>query len=166
MFNFRKILIVLIVPIVFFIAESFIKYFLILNKIPRQGFYFFKGLLQISFFTNINIAFGLPLPQLVIIILTFLLLIALGFIWWLDLWRGNFLSLLGLSLIILGALSNLLDRLIFGYVIDYINIFIWPVFNLADAMIVVGIIFYIIDKYFIKKDKLIAIIKADDENVV
>ena len=76
------------------------------------------------------------------------------------------MSLLGLSLIILGALSNLLDRLIFGYVIDYINIFIWPVFNLADAMIVVGIIFYIIDKYFIKKDKLIAIIKADDENVV
>lgn len=44
----------------------------------------------------------------------------------------------GLILILSGALSNALDRLIFDCVIDFIDIKIWPVFNLADASIVIG----------------------------
>lgn len=151
MSNFRKILLVLLIPIIFFITECIVKYFFILNKIPKQGFYFFGGLLQINFFTNVNIAFGIPVPQILIIILTFIALIALGFLWWSNLIKLNILSLLSLSLIILGALSNLLDRLIFGYVIDYINIFIWPVFNLADSLIVIGVILYFINIFFNKK---------------
>jgi signal peptidase II len=127
-----------------FIGESIIKYYIILDKIPRQGFYFFSGLLQIDFFTNQNIAFGLPLPQALIIILIILILIFLSFFWYLSLFQQKIGQLIALSLIILGSLSNLLDRLLFGYVIDYINIFIWPVFNLADAMIVTGIILYLI----------------------
>ena len=48
----------------------------------------------------------------------------------------------GLSLIILGGLSNFFDRLYFGYVIDWIRIFILPIsiFNIADVMIIGGII--------------------------
>ncbi|MBN1325800.1 signal peptidase II [Candidatus Falkowbacteria bacterium] len=149
--KYKQIILALIIPVILFVIELFIKYYLILNKIPKSGFYFFKGLLQIGFFTNINIAFGLPLPQIIIIVITFLILIALGFIWWLDLWKANLLGLLGLSLIILGALNNLLDRLIFGYVIDYINIFIWPVFNLADSMIVIGVIIYFINILLVKR---------------
>jgi signal peptidase II len=38
-----------------------------------------------------------------------------------------------------GALGNLLDRLRQGYVIDFIDFKIWPVFNLADSSIVVGV---------------------------
>lgn len=148
----KQILLALIIPIIFFILELFIKYYLILNKIPKSGFYFFGGLIQIGFFTNANLAFGLPVPQLLIIILTFLILIVLGFLWWFDLIKSNFLAVFGLSLIILGALSNLLDRLIFGYVIDYLNLFIWPVFNLADCMIVIGVLIYFINILFSKKN--------------
>jgi signal peptidase II len=43
-----------------------------------------------------------------------------------------------LLFIIFGAISNLVDRLKFGYVIDYIDIKYFTVFNLADIMIVVG----------------------------
>lgn len=154
MLKFRQIAFILLAPIVLFTLESLIKYFYIINKIPEAGFYFFNGLLQIGFFTNLNIAFGLPLPQAVIIILTVLILIFLGLVWSFNLSKLNFLNVFGLSLVILGALSNLLDRLIFGYVIDYINIFIWPVFNLADAMIVAGLIIYCINIYFINCDLL------------
>jgi len=38
-----------------------------------------------------------------------------------------------------GALGNLLDRLRYGYVVDFIDFKIWPVFNLADSAIVVGV---------------------------
>lgn len=43
-----------------------------------------------------------------------------------------------LGLILGGSLGNLVDRLFLGYVTDFIDIRVWPVFNLADAAIVVG----------------------------
>ena len=53
-------------------------------------------------------------------------------------WRNAF----PFALIIAGALGNLVDRLRFGYVVDfvewYVGDFYWPVFNVADSCIVVG----------------------------
>jgi signal peptidase II len=43
------------------------------------------------------------------------------------------------GLIAVGALGNVVDRLLYGAVIDYVKIFWWPVFNLSDSMIVVGV---------------------------
>ncbi len=37
-----------------------------------------------------------------------------------------------------GAIGNLVDRVRFGYVIDYLDVHVWPVFNLADVAIVIG----------------------------
>ena len=45
----------------------------------------------------------------------------------------------GTWLILAGALGNLIDRLWFGHVIDFIDLRVWPVFNLADSAISVGI---------------------------
>ncbi|MGE5543867.1 MAG: signal peptidase II [Bacillota bacterium] len=49
-----------------------------------------------------------------------------------------------LALIAGGATGNLIDRLLFGGVIDYIDVKIWPVFNLADMAIVAGSLLIII----------------------
>jgi len=49
-----------------------------------------------------------------------------------------------LILLVSGLLGNLIDRLFRGYVIDYIDLKFWPVFNLADALIVIGVIWLII----------------------
>ncbi|MFH0826662.1 MAG: signal peptidase II [Candidatus Omnitrophota bacterium] len=43
-----------------------------------------------------------------------------------------------LSLVLAGALGNLIDRLRFGYVIDFLDFRVWPVFNIADSAITVG----------------------------
>jgi signal peptidase II len=45
-----------------------------------------------------------------------------------------------LGLQIGGAIGNLLDRLLLGYVVDFIDIGIWPVFNIADSSIVIGLL--------------------------
>ncbi|MBZ0166983.1 MAG: signal peptidase II, partial [Candidatus Omnitrophica bacterium] len=44
----------------------------------------------------------------------------------------------GFSLILAGAIGNLIDRIMYGYVIDFIDIRFWPVFNVADSAITVG----------------------------
>jgi len=56
--------------------------------------------------------------------------------------KEDFLSMTGFSLITLGGLSNLFDRIYFGYVVDWIRIFFLPIsiFNIADIMIIGGIL--------------------------
>jgi signal peptidase II len=60
-----------------------------------------------------------------------------------------------LSLILGGALGNLIDRIINGYVVDFIDVYYkhyhWPVFNIADSAITVGVILLVIDLLFVPK---------------
>jgi signal peptidase II len=42
------------------------------------------------------------------------------------------------SLILGGAIGNLIDRIMYGYVIDFVDLRIWPVFNVADSAITIG----------------------------
>ena len=48
---------------------------------------------------------------------------------------------LALAFILAGATGNLIDRLRFGYVIDFLDFRVWPVFNFADSFITVGAVF-------------------------
>jgi len=48
--------------------------------------------------------------------------------------------IIAFSLILGGAIGNLIDRITYGYVIDFIDFRIWPVFNIADSAITIGAI--------------------------
>jgi signal peptidase II len=54
----------------------------------------------------------------------------------------NWLAWTGLSLVLGGTVGNLIDRLRFGYVTDFIDFGFWPAFNLADSSVVVGVIIF------------------------
>lgn len=66
------------------------------------------------------------------------------FFWIRQLSREEKLTAFSLSLILGGAVGNLIDRLLYGHVIDFIHVyyqsFHWPVFNIADSAITVGAI--------------------------
>ena len=63
-------------------------------------------------------------------------------VWIVRISSSLFTQMLALALILGGAVGNLIDRLRFGYVIDFIDVYYktyhWPVFNLADSAICVG----------------------------
>jgi len=77
--------------------------------------------------------------------------VACIFILWMisRLHRRELLLALGLMLILGGALGNLTDRLIHGYVIDFIDVYYrawhWPAFNVADSAITVGAVLLVLD---------------------
>jgi len=54
----------------------------------------------------------------------------------------NRLGKSALGLVLGGTTGNLIDRLRFGYVTDFIDVGIWPAFNIADSAVVVGIIIF------------------------
>jgi len=60
---------------------------------------------------------------------------------------GRLLKLFALSILLAGAIGNLIDRLLLGFVIDFIDLhyqdFYWPVFNVADVLISLGVILLI-----------------------
>ncbi len=50
-------------------------------------------------------------------------------------------SNLALTFIIVGSLGNLIDRAILGYVTDFLDLRFWPIFNLADSLVTIGILY-------------------------
>lgn len=68
---------------------------------------------------------------------------------------NNRLVAVGLVLILGGAVGNLIDRLLYGYVIDFIDVYYrswhWPAFNVADSAITVGAILLVADSLFQKR---------------
>jgi signal peptidase II len=78
------------------------------------------------------------------------------FVWITRLKSTAKLEVISLSLILGGAIGNLIDRLIFGYVIDFLDVYYqsyhWPAFNIADSAICIGAVLLILDS-FKKKDE-------------
>jgi lipoprotein signal peptidase len=119
------------------LIDQFLKYFIR----SKGGFYI----------CNENAAFGIKMPSLVFwLAIGFFLVIALNNLRFVvrdpNINRKLLItsrSLLGTILILSGGLSNIIDRALFGCVIDFIDLKIWPVFNLADLFITAGVILFV-----------------------
>ncbi len=95
---------------------------------------------QLTYIRNSGSAFGLFTGQT--FVLTIVAFLGVGIIGYFLL-RGGRSSLplsIGLSLQLGGAIGNIIDRIAYGYVIDFIDVNVWPIFNVADSSITLGFI--------------------------
>ncbi len=81
------------------------------------------------------------------------IIISIGLVIWLLRLSVQQLGLaIALALILGGALGNLIDRVIYGYVVDFIDVYYqtwhWPAFNVADSAITIGVTILLIDAVF------------------
>jgi signal peptidase II len=118
------------------------------------------GLLRLTHVRNTGVAFGLFAANdntLRVILLTALGLLALGFVlyYYAVVPAREKQLLLGLSLVIGGAVGNLVDRILNGGVTDFIDFYYgtyhWHTFNVADSAITVGIGLLILGSFFGEK---------------
>ncbi len=124
-------------------ADQISKYWVLSNLSPGQSWNPIASLtpwVSVTHVTNTGAAFGLfpDLGSLFVVIAV--IVVAAIIFYYRRLPAGQWWLKVSLGLQLGGALGNLLDRLRLGYVVDFIDFKIWPVFNLADSSIVIGVV--------------------------
>ncbi len=130
---------------IFFIADRYLK-LLALNSTPLQPVNLIGDFFSYSFSANYYMAFSLPLGGwLLNIIILIIIALLIYYIFYLILNKKfQKIHITLLTIILLGAISNMLDRLLYGYVIDYLDLKYFTIFNLADTAILLTTCYLII----------------------
>ncbi len=110
---------------------------------------------HLTYVTNEGMAFGLTLPggKQVLLILTILLTgFIAGYLW--NERNGHPYIKYGLALILSGAVGNLIDRIIYGKVVDFVDIMIgdfhWYIFNVADTSVTLGMCLFVLHSIYVE----------------
>jgi signal peptidase II len=104
------------------------------SSIPLIG-----AVLRLTYVRNTGAAFGMmPGRPLVFMTVSVFVLVGIAGYWW-RYRPDRIVPVIPLALVASGALGNLLDRAIFGRVTDFIEVPYWPVFNVADSCIFIGV---------------------------
>jgi signal peptidase II len=113
-------------------VTSFFNLVLVYNKGAAFSFLAQAGGWQRWFFTGIGVA------------------AAIFIIWLLKRHSGQKLFCFALALILAGALGNVIDRIAYGHVVDFLDVYYrnyhWPAFNIADCGITVGAVLLVLDE--------------------
>jgi len=108
---------------------------------------------QWNYVENTGSAFGMMQGANGILIGVMLVIIAYLLHSWQELCAQSKWVKWGCVLILAGALGNLYDRITLGYVVDFLDFLVWPVFNVADSAITLGGSLLVISLFFHKKEK-------------
>jgi len=131
----------------FLLLDQFLKYQSTNSWTAKHLMYNYFGWQP---FLNKGVAFGLSLPNIFTIVLTAIIIFCILLI--LKKEYKNNIKFLSWILILTGALSNFFDRIYHGYVIDYF-VFVTGIINVADVLIVAGLLLYISQSFFLNKKK-------------
>lgn len=136
---------IFLIAFIVILADQIIK-FLIKDK----SFTIIDGFLKFEYTTNQGAAFGILQGWRIFLIIVSLLLVFLIFQYSKNVKKKDYISGIGLGLLLGGTIGNLSDRIFLGYVVDFIDFGFFPVFNIADIANVIGAGFLIYS--FIKND--------------
>lgn len=138
-----------LILVLILVLDQATKYLASINLLEGQTIPVINGIFHITLVHNRGAAFGLFQAHsgvfVVLSIIVASLILYINYRW---VNKGTLVTCV-LALIVGGAIGNLIDRLRLGYVVDFLDFRIWPVFNVADSAISIGTIVLII--YIIKK---------------
>jgi signal peptidase II len=137
----NKNIIIILFMIMFFVLDRFLK---ILSFKTREDISIIKDFFKFTFFPNEFISFSIPFSGTGLKIVLLLLLAFIIFYLIITFRNKKYNEFLAFFSIFLGALSNFFDRIYYSYVVDYLNLMFFSVFNLADVLIVGGCFYLII----------------------
>jgi len=121
------------------LADQLSKFAVRAGMSPAQSLPLIPNVFHLTYVQNTGAAFGLMKGQQVLFIIFSILVMG----WIIQMWvthpPRDRIHLWSWSLIFGGALGNLIDRLRLGYVVDFLDLRVWPVFNIGDSAITIGV---------------------------
>ncbi len=146
-----------IAAIFFLIAADQITKLLVSSNFEvGQSLHIIDGVLDFTYVQNRGAAFGMFANQRWIFLIATVVLLAAIIIFWARGFITHFTGKIAAVLIIAGGVGNMIDRIMLGYVVDFIDIsplFNFAVFNVADCCVCVGAAFLAIYILFFAEDK-------------
>ncbi|MGI6255616.1 MAG: signal peptidase II [Acutalibacter sp.] len=146
--------IVIAVAVGLLMIDQVIKYFVLAYLQPVGTVTVIPGLLELAYVENTGAAFGLFRNMMWFLVTVTLVACAviIVLLFWYK--HHSFFSYTTSALLIAGGLGNLVDRLLHGFVVDYIHVmFFGYIFNFADCCITVGAVCFIIHALFFTHEK-------------
>ena len=138
---------ILFFSIIFVILDQAIKIFLSNRMIVNQSIILIKNLLSITLTHNTGAAFSILTGSRSLLIIIGIIAAVLLFLYVNSLDVIDDVDIFVYALLFGGIIGNLIDRIVYGYVIDYLSFnfgsYYFPVFNIADACIVLAVIILI-----------------------
>lgn len=123
--------------------DQFSKFLVYKLLTAGQSIPLIPGILNLTFVRNTGAAFGILRNfTFIFIFAAIFIIIYIGYLIFTKQHLKVNPYMLGIFLG--GSIGNLIDRLRFGYVVDFIDIHIWPVFNIADSAITISVCWFLI----------------------
>ena len=140
----KKNIVVFFTALTIIVLDQLTKFLITQNLKLNQSIPIIKNILHLTYVTNTGSAFGL-FKSLNIFFIFFSIIVIIAIFYYLKKRINNEkLMKFSIGLLLGGTIGNLIDRLIYGYVTDFIDFRIWPVFNFADSAVTVSIILLIV----------------------
>ena len=116
------------------------------------------GFFHLTYITNDGMAFGINFPFGIYIFSTISIILTVILFWYLwTIREENIILRSGVAMILAGAVGNLIDRLLLGEVVDFLDFMIgdlhWYVFNFADSFVTIGMGIILYDAIILEKKR-------------
>lgn len=144
--------------------DQLTKYLVTSNMQLGQSIPVIDGVFELLYHRNPGAALGiLPNQRWIFITFTFIVMVVILVILMSGKFRKYKLANVAGVLILAGGIGNMIDRLAYGYVVDflYVKLINFPIFNFADCCVVIGAALLLVAFLFVYKDEKIQPVKAD-----
>ena len=128
-----------IIAILVIVADFYTKYLVYTRMALHETIELPVKFIQLTYVQNFGGAFGIFQHQKLFFIIAAAVAVTCVLYFFEDIRELGKLSFVSAALIFGGAIGNLIDRIRFGYVVDFLDLRWWPVFNVADIALTVGV---------------------------
>ena len=140
----NKYIVVFSTALIIILIDQITKFLIRINFQLNETLPLIKNIFHLTYIHNFGAGFGILQQQRWILIFISLVVIGIIFYYFDRIKEKEILLQVLVGFVLGGTIGNLIDRLIYGFVIDFLDFRIWPIFNFADSFVTIGVVGLII----------------------
>jgi signal peptidase II len=121
------------------IADQAVKHLVRTTMVQGQSIPIIENIFHITYIENPGAAFGILANQRMLFLILTAVIVGVMIYLYCSLSNKKSLTAVSLGIVVSGAIGNFIDRFMQGTVTDFLDFRIWPIFNIADIAIYVGL---------------------------